>query len=69
MGGVDITVHTGVVGSFSGQNGVDDCIEKIAESINYAHSRVEKVVIGFFFDICFYNARALSAREPNLRFY
>jgi len=48
MGGVDITVDTGVVGSFSGQNGVDDCIEKIAESINYAHSRVEKVVIGFF---------------------
>ena len=32
-------------GSFSGQNGVDDCIEKIAESINYAHNRVEKVVI------------------------
>jgi len=34
------------VGSFGAESGVDECIEHVAESINYAHSRVEKVVTG-----------------------
>ena len=37
-----------VAGSFSSQSSVDECIERIAESINYAHSRVEKVVTGYW---------------------
>jgi len=35
-----------IAGSFGAESGVDECIERIAESINYAHSRVEKVVTG-----------------------
>jgi len=50
---LDRTVDTNVEGSFGGQSGVDDCIERIAESINYAHSRVEKVVTGFT-EICLF---------------
>lgn len=46
-GHLEKIMNTGVEGSFSGQTGADDCIERIAESINYAHSRVEKVVTGF----------------------
>jgi len=37
---------TDVAGSYSGQSGVDECIERIAESINLAHGRVDKVVTG-----------------------
>jgi len=33
-------------GSFGADSGVDECIERVAESINYAHSRVEKVITG-----------------------
>jgi len=33
-------------GSFGSESGVDECIERIAESINYAHGRVERVVTG-----------------------
>jgi len=40
-------VVTCVTGSFSNHNGVDECIERVAESINYAHSRVDKIVTGF----------------------
>jgi len=50
---LETTVDTDVEGSFGGQSGVDDCIERIAESINYAHSRVEKVVTGFT-EICLF---------------
>jgi len=40
-------------GCFSGPSGADDCIERIAESINYAHSRVDKVITGST-DICLF---------------
>ena len=39
-------VVTDVAGYFGSESGVDECIERIAESINYAHSQVEKVVTG-----------------------
>jgi len=41
-----IAVTGWFAGSFGTEGGVDECIERIAESINYAHSRVEKVVTG-----------------------